>query len=65
MGAHNKFVEEKARKEKKRRKREKKKEKIKRENKGKGKEIEKEEGSRRFLSQFIGVPTVATRWTKD
>ena len=30
----------------------------------KRKEIEKEEGGRRFLPQFIGVPTVGTRWTK-
>ena len=33
----------------------------KKEKKGKGKEIEKEEGGRRFLPQFIGVPTVETR----
>ena len=31
----------------------------------KGKEREKEEGGRQFLPQFIGVPTVETRWTKE
>ena len=49
----------KERKGKEKRKREKK------EKKGKGKEIEKEEGGRRFLHQFIGVPTVETCWTKE
>ena len=29
--------------------------------KRKGKEIEKDEGGRRFLPQFIGIPTVKTR----
>ena len=47
------------RKGKEKRKREKK------ENKGKGKEREKEESDRRFLPQFIGVPTVENRWTKE
>ena len=49
----------KERKGKKKRKREKK------EKKGKGKEREKYEGGRRFLPQFIGVPTIGTRWTKE
>ena len=37
----------------------------KKENKGKGKEREKEEGGWRFLPQYIGVPTIGTRWTKE
>ena len=37
----------------------------KKEKKGKGKEREKEKGGRRFLPQFIGIPTVGTRWTKE
>ena len=32
-----------------------------RKKKGKGKEREKEEGGRRFLPQFIGIPTIRTR----
>ena len=36
----------------------------KKEMKGKGKEKEKEEGGRWFISQFTGVPTVGTCWTK-
>ena len=37
----------------------------KKEKKGKGKEREKEEGGQQFLPQFIGVPTVETRLTKE
>ena len=47
------------RKGKEKRKREKK------EKKREGKEREKEEGGRRFLPQFIGVPMVGTCWTKE
>ena len=36
-----------------------------RKKKGKGKEREKEEGGRRFLPQFIGVPKVITYGTKE
>ena len=41
------------------------KEKREREKKVKGKEREKDEGGWRFLPQFIGIPTVGTRWTKE
>ena len=44
---------------------ERRKEREKKEKKGKGKEREKEKGGRRFLPQFIGIPTVGTRWTKE
>ena len=42
-----------------------KRERRKKEKKGKGKEREKEEGGRWFLTQFISIPTVRTRWTKE
>ena len=53
--------EERKREREERRKERRKKKKKKR----KGKEIEKDEGGRRFLPQFIGVPTVETRLTKE
>ena len=54
--------EERKREREERRERERRKERRKeRKKKGKGKESEKKEGGRRFLPQFIGVPTVETR----
>ena len=44
---------------------ERRKEREKKEKKGKGKEREKEQGGRQFLPQFIGIPIVGTRCTKE